>query len=354
MRAALVRDFGQPLRVETRADPVLRPGGVIVGLRAAFVPSPMLEFTRGQVPYRLPPLPYVPGADAVGVIEAVADDVHGLGVGDAVYCDDWVTLRGQPHVGAYVGLGAMMPGGDAVLREWPDGCFAERFALPAECVTPLGAAAGLDPARLCRLGYLGTALNALRRGNFTPGQVAIVNGATGVLGVGTVVLLLALGAARVVAVGRKREVLARLERLDPARVRGVAVPANGIDAGDLVAAAGEPGQLFVDAIGLTRERALTCAGIGALGSDGYAVLMGGVDAEIPIAYATQMIGLKLTIRGSEWFPYAVTRELLRLVAAGVVALDRFEVRAFALAEIAEALAHAGAGPGAFEHVALVP
>lgn len=354
MRAVVVRSFAEPARVETIADPVLRSGCVIVRVQAAFMPLVMNEFLRGRVPFALPTPPYVPGADAVGVVDTIADDVHGLRVGEPVYCDDWVMLRGPTRIGAYVGLGAMMPGGAAVLREWPNGCFADKMLLPAECVTPLGAAASLAPALLSRLGYIGTSYGALRRGGFRPADIVVVNGATGVLGVGTVVLLLALGASRIVALGRKRATLAGLEALDPRRVVGLPLVGETLDPASIIAAAGGAAQLFIDAIGFARSPALTLAGIRALGLEGHAVLIGGVDADIPIAYATQMIGLKLTIRGSEWFHYADTSELLRLVASRVFDLHKFSARTFAFSEIDTALAYAESAPGGFEHVALVP
>ncbi len=354
MKAAVVKDFAQPISVEEFPEPQLRSGCVIVRVSAAFLPAVMIEFTRGQIPFKLPALPYIPGADAIGVIEAVADDVHGFSIGEHVYCDDYVTLIGAPAIGAYVGLGAMMPGAETVLKEWPNGCFAEKVMFPADCITPLGTAKSLDPAMLSRIGYIGTGYGAILRGNFRPGQIAVVNGGTGVLGVGTVLLLLAMGAARVVALGRKREVLEQLEALAPGRVTGLAITDEKITGEAIVAAAGEPAQLFIDAIGFTTNAAMTVAGIGALGLDGHAVLIGGVNTNIPIAYATQMIGLKLTIRGAEWFPAAATADLLRMVGSGMLDLSALSVRSFSLDDTEAALEYAHTGPGGFEHVALLP
>ncbi len=352
MKAAIVHDFALPMRVDDFPDPKLRSGCVIIRVLAAFVPAVMNEFTRGKVPYKLPTLPYVPGADAVGVVEEVADDVHGITIGQRVYCDDYVSLRGAPEIGAYVGLGAMMPGSEPVLAEWPNGCFAEKLILPAECITPLGIAEHIAPGMLSRLGYIGTSYGAMLKGNFQPGQVAVVNGATGMLGVGTVLLLLALGAARIVALGRKQDVLERLEQLDPTRVKSVAVSDDGIDAASIISAAGERAQLFIDAIGFTTNSSLTMAGIGSLGLEGHAVLIGGVNTDIPIAYATQMIGLKLTIRGAEWFPASKTADLLRMMGSGMLDLSSLSVRSFPLDKAQIALDYAQSGPGGFEHVAI--
>jgi alcohol dehydrogenase len=354
VKAAIVHDFNAPMRIQEFPDPELRSGAVIVKVLAAFVPAVMNEFTRAQVPFKLPAPPFIPGPDAVGEVVAVADDVHGIAVGEHVYCDDNVSLTGAPHITAYVGLGAMMPGGESILKEWPNGSYAEQLMLPAECITPLAGARRIPADMLSRLGYIGTSYGAILRGNFQPGQIAVVNGATGVLGVGTVLLLLALGAARVVALGRKPEVLEKLKALDPNRVATVIVSEQGIDPAVIVAAAGEPAQLFIDAIGFTSNASLTLAGINALGLNGYAVLVGGVNAQIPITYATQMIGLKLTIRGAEWFPAEKTADLLRMMGSGMLDLSSLSVRSFSLDDAQQALDYAQSGPGGFEHVAIVP
>jgi alcohol dehydrogenase len=354
VKAAWLRDFDSPLEAVEIPDPRLRPGAVIVRVLAAFVPGAMIEFTRGRVPFALPTPPYVPGTDAIGMVEAIADDVHGLRVGEAVYCDDRVSVPGQPEVGAYVGLTGTVPGAEAVLAQWPNGAFAERFMLPADCFTPLGEAATIAPALLARLGYFGTAYHAIRRGAFAPGQVVVVNGATGILGVSAVLLLLAMGAARIVAMGRRASALERLRALDRRRVVAVRVDGDAIDAHALIDAAGERAHLFVDAIGFTRSAAATLAGIGALAHGGHAVLVGGVNVDVPIAYATQMIGLELTIRGSEWFPRAAAAELLRMVGAGVLDLSCLEVRAFPLEQAQAAVAAAADGSGGFAQVVIVP
>ena len=95
----------------------------------------------------------------------------------------------------------------------------------------------------------------------------IVNGATGVLGVGTVRLLLDVGAARVIAVGRRRDILKGLEELDPKRVKAVEWQENRTEAGTLIEAAGERSDLFIDAVGFagnadTTTACIRCAGAG--------------------------------------------------------------------------------------------
>ena len=212
------------------------------------------------------------------MVDKVGEEVRHVVPGQKVYCDDYVTLPGEPSVGAYVGLLGPAPGAEIVLETWPDGCLAEKFSLPADCVTPLGSAETVAPEQLARLGYIGTSYYAIQRGDFEPGQSVIVNGATGVLGVGTVRLLLDIGAARIIAVGRRRDILKGLEELDPQRVKAVEWQENRTEAATLIEAAGERSDLFIDAVGFAGNADTTTACIGALAQGGKAVLMGGISS----------------------------------------------------------------------------
>lgn len=358
MKAAVLEDLDKGLQIKDVPEPDLRPDAVIIRLIAAFIPGAMLELikrgSREQIPWPLPRLPYTPGADAIGMIEKVGAAVRHLVPGQKVYCDDYVTLPGEPSVGAYVGLLGPAPGADVVLGMWPDGCLAEKFSLPADCVTPLGIAETVAPEQLARLGYIGTSYHAIQRGCFEPGQSVIVNGATGVLGVGTVRLLLDIGAARVIAVGRRGDILKGLEELDPKRVKAVQWLENRTEADTLIEAAGERSDLFVDAVGFAGNANTTTACIGALAKGGRAVLMGGINAAVPIDYPSQMIGLQLTIKGSEWFPRSAVRKLLNLAGSGALDMSCFKPGIFPLEKAQEAVEAAAYTARGFEHVVVVP
>ena len=55
------------------------------------------------------------------------------------------------------------------------------------------------------------------------GETVIVNGATGITGIGTVLSALAMGAARVIAIARNPARLEKLQAIDPKRVATVAL-----------------------------------------------------------------------------------------------------------------------------------
>ncbi len=93
MQAIRVHRFGGPevLTLEDVPDPSPQPGEVVIGVRAAGV-NPYDTYMRaGSYGARNPALPYTPGSDAAGVVEAVGAGVADLGVGDRVFTSGTVT-----------------------------------------------------------------------------------------------------------------------------------------------------------------------------------------------------------------------------------------------------------------------
>lgn len=86
MRAIRVHRFGDPaeLRLESIDPPAPGPGEALVRVHAAGV-NPVDTYIRSGVYARLPPLPYTPGLDGAGAVEAVGPGVDDLAAGDRVY-----------------------------------------------------------------------------------------------------------------------------------------------------------------------------------------------------------------------------------------------------------------------------
>jgi NADPH2:quinone reductase len=86
MKAIRVREFGAPevMRMEEVPDPRPGRGEIVVRVRAVGV-NPVDTYIRsGQYAIK-PPLPYTPGSDAAGDVEAVGEGVTGFRAGDRVY-----------------------------------------------------------------------------------------------------------------------------------------------------------------------------------------------------------------------------------------------------------------------------
>lgn len=374
MKAARLNEAGKPLQLEEMADPEVRDGGVVVRVLASPLMSytgevlaaltgrltpAMIKFSTGaEVPVdpgRLAPtLPFTPGLTAIGVVEAFGENVFGLEIGQSVLCSPYYTngASGQQPEGILIGWLGVSEGAAGPMSLWKNGSFAEKALYPAECVTPLGKAETIDPARLGALNVLAIAYGALLNGELRAGQRVIVGGATGNIGSAAVLLALAMGASQVVAAGRDEAVLETLTALDPARVHTVSLRGEPTKYARELAHVSGGADLSIDALGAAPNADATLACIAALRIGGTAVIVGGVRANISLPYA-MFLRKELTVRGSYMFPRNAPSELLRMIASGVLSLDAFGVHTFPLADINEAIAQAPSFRG-LEYAVVVP
>ena len=355
MRAARFHEPGKPLVVEEVPDPELRPGSVVVRVLAAFVPPYFAEMIDGRASYPLPPLPFTPGMDTIGEVIEVADDVSGLEAGQRVFCDHYyntVNIGGRAE-SCYVGVFGKGERSRKILARWRDGSFAEKMVLPAECFTPLGGASAIDPAKLVRIGWFGTCYGAMVRSTFRPGHTVLVNAATGLVGAAGVLLALAMGAGRIVALGRKQAVLDELCALDPRRVSALRITGAPEDAPAILAAVDGGADILLDCVGDIPDPASTQNALAALGPYGCALFVGGCFGDLAVNYKW-LLDKQITLLGSSWYPRQGTAEMAGMIATGALDAEALRARVFSLDDANEAVHWAEAGPGGLEHAAIVP
>lgn len=177
MKAIRVHEFGGPdaMRLEDVPDPTPGAGDVIVRIRAAGV-NPVDAYVRTGTYPRKPSLPYTPGSDGAGDVEAIGADVNGFARGDRVYIAGFGTAPGG--AGTYAELALCSP--------------LQLYRLPARTSYTQGAALGVPYA---------TAYRALfHRGGARPAETVLVHGATGGVGIAVVQLAHAHG-MRVIGTG---------------------------------------------------------------------------------------------------------------------------------------------------------
>src|SRR5260370_19027694 len=92
MKAIRVHQFGGPevLKLEEIPTPKPETGQVLVRIHAVGV-NPYDSYMRAGTYAIKPPLPYTPGSDAAGVVEAIGDGVKKVKPGDRVYTAKTVT-----------------------------------------------------------------------------------------------------------------------------------------------------------------------------------------------------------------------------------------------------------------------
>lgn len=169
MKAILAHEFGGPdvLRLEEVPDPVAGKGQVRVRIHAVGV-NPYDTYMRAGGYAIQPALPYTPGADAAGVIDQIGDGVSGWNPGDRVYISG--TATGKAH-GAYAAM--------AVCEA------AQVHRLPARVSFAQGAGLFVP--------YV-TAWRALfGRANARAGDIVLVHGASGAVGIAATQFAVAAG-----------------------------------------------------------------------------------------------------------------------------------------------------------------
>ncbi len=348
MRAWELDETDADLRLVQVPDPQVRAGAALVDVLAVHIPAYTSVLTtglRGSVP-----TPLVLGTGGVGRVRSVADDVFGLRAGDVVL--NAGLLRSgdvtdpEEFILSWTGIGGRGERTPDIARmqaQWRDGTFAERAVLPVQVLVRLpGAQDHPRPELLSVLPWLSIAAEGLVRGEQQPGDVVAVLGATGQLGGSAVLVALARGASRVVAVGRNRVALDRLAALDP---RVATVPLTGDRARDAAAirVAGEP-DLVLDTFGATSSAEPTLTGYDSLRPGGTLVLLGGVRHDLPLPYG-HLMRRRQTVRGSWMARPETVSGVWRLVRSGAIDLNRITIRTVGLDDPAAALELAARSSG---------
>ncbi|WP_230530048.1 NADPH:quinone oxidoreductase family protein [Microvirga roseola] len=182
MLALLSKQPGGPglLELETVPDPRPNPGEILMSVKACGVNYPDALIIEDRYQFK-PERPFAPGSEVSGIVEALGEGMTSLKVGDRV-------------IGS-CGWGGM----------------AEKLALPAERCIPMPDAMPFDEAAAFIMTY-GTSYHALKdRAHLKPGEVLLVLGAAGGVGLAAVELGKAMG-ARVIAAASSEEKAALARR----------------------------------------------------------------------------------------------------------------------------------------------
>jgi NADPH2:quinone reductase len=165
MKRIRVYEHGEPevMKLEEAPDP--QPGSeqVVVQVQVVGV-NPVDTYLRAGMQGYVPECPYTPGFDAAGIIESVGDGVADVSVGDRVYCAGTIS-----------------------------GAYAEKALCDQAQVYPLPERVSFAQGAAVPVPY-GTAYRALfQRAHAEPGEIVLIHGASGGVGLAAVQLARAAG-----------------------------------------------------------------------------------------------------------------------------------------------------------------
>ncbi|MEM1234272.1 MAG: Zn-dependent alcohol dehydrogenase [Pseudomonadota bacterium] len=222
IKAAVAREFGQPLQIEELELAAPRTGEVEVTLAACAICHSDISYADGAWGGTLPA---VYGHEAAGEVSAVGAGVSGFGEGDRVIvtliracgacpcCASGDPVACERPADTFTGGPLTTPNGDPVLQAMNCGAFAEKVVVDQSQIVKIGAEIALDAASLIACGVItgvGAVVNAAR---LRAGQDVVVIGAGGV-GLNAIQGARIAGARRIVAVDMSDE------KLDVARSFG--------------------------------------------------------------------------------------------------------------------------------------
>jgi NADPH2:quinone reductase len=263
-----------------RPDPVPGPGEVLVDVHAASINFPDLLVINGTYQV-LPPRPFSPGKDFSGVVSAVGAGVASCKPGDRV--------SAQIEYGAYAQK--------CVVRE--KNC----HVMPDGMSHADAAAMGLV--------YLTAHFALVERARYEPGEVVMVTGAAGGVGLAAVQVAKALGATVIATVSTdEKAALARANGAD--HIVRTDVPNLRKSLRDQVAQAiGKRGvDIIVDSVGGD----VFDASLRTIAWSGRLVVVGFASGRIPEVKAGHLLVKNIALIGLQWSSYREREpELVRTV-----------------------------------------
>ena len=180
MKAIVVHRFGPPevMKIEEVPDPTPGPGEVVVRVRAVGV-NPVDTYIRNGGYGTSVTLPYTPGSDAAGTVEAVGEGVAAFKPGDRVYTSGTTA-------GGY------------------NGAYAELVRCAASQVHPLPQSVSFPQGAAVNIPYA-TAYRALfHRARGVPGETVLVHGGSGGVGIAAIQIARAHGFTVLATAGTER------------------------------------------------------------------------------------------------------------------------------------------------------
>jgi len=288
MREVVCRSFGplDQLAIEERPSPDLAPGQVRLRVTAAGVNFVDALLVQGMYQIK-PPLPFVAGGESVGVVTELGAGVTDVQLGDRVLVTSGV------------------------------GGFATEMVTPAARALPVPAALTDGQAATFMQSYMTAYFSLVHRARMEPGQILLVLGAGGGVGLAAVDVGRAIGVQVIAAASS-------VAKRDMALSRGAT---SVIDSSteDVKARAREISGDGVDAVYDPVGGAVGESCLRALRDDGQFLVIGFASGGIPKLPANQVLLRNRRVTGVDWGGWAgkdpaanseLLRQVLTMIAGG--------------------------------------
>ena len=335
MRAMVVAEFGSQPELIEMPKPVPVADEVLLRVRAAGVCHTDMKIRDGFVPGVS--LPLTLGHEIAGEVEAVGPDVQGVAVGG----------RGVPYGYVTCGVCRYCTSGrtslciDLGIRYGfgPVGGYSEYVLVPERLFVPIPDEVGLDEAAVASCSLVTPYHALVKRARLGMGEVVVVIGAGGGVGLHAVQLAHRMG-GYVIAVD------ADPKRRDHVMEQGAdhfVVPGEGGFASAVLEATdGRGADVAIDIV----ASALTMSDAVRSLTPGGRLALVGYHPEVPFSGSTpEIVFREIDILGSHWATINDVVEVIEMIARGIV--SPIIVREYPLEEASEALEllASGGGPG---------
>ena len=175
MKAAVLHEIGNPLRIEDVPIPEIGPDDVLVQTKACGICRTDLHIYDGLA--YIPQLPHILGHEPSGIVTEVGQNVSGFKTGQRVVPHLFFTCGNCYY--CRVGSDAQCTSLTGLLGVLNDGAFAEFFVAPAENLFVLPNQVSFEAGGLSSCAAI-TAIHAIRRTRLGPNDTAVIVGSGGI------------------------------------------------------------------------------------------------------------------------------------------------------------------------------
>ena len=275
------------------------------------------------------PTPLTLGSNALARVAGVPNDATYLKPGMLVLYDCTIRSRDKPdHIFLSAIYDGDSEGSKKLFRDvWRDGSYAEYVRVPLENVFPVDEKRLMGKVEDGGLGYemddlmplfnMLVPYGGLRDVGLSPGETVIIAPATGGFGGAAVKVALAMGAGKVIVMGRNKEQLAKLVKEGKGRVVSVKMTGDGEEELEELRKHGDADVFFDISPPAGQDSSHFKAGILALRPKGRVSLMGGQlqDMKFPIR---KIMHQNITLKGTWMYDRTQVKELVKMMESGIL------------------------------------